>query len=214
MVREKFLEKSLREARANTAKITEPQLKAELLVVIASISNSKADFEAANEVIGKMPMGEFRSQAFAAIVKRLAQAKKFKLAREMVHSIRAVDCFWRAEALARIALYSRQPQDFGEARLYAQGDHKSEIKGINDSGLRKDVLEDIENFENNPDSCLNHIGEDHIEQMVKELVGILKEINEDNLHRAHALASRKSVGYLRAHAFAVMANILAEAIGD
>jgi predicted phage tail protein len=206
MVREKFFEKSLREARENAAKIKEPQLKAEVLVVIASASNSKADFEAANEVIGKMPTGEFRSQAFAAIIKRLAQSRRLKLAREMVHSIRAVDSFWKAEAIAVIALYSRQPQDFGEAKKYA--------RKINDRSLMKDILDDIERFESDPGSCLNHIGDEHIEEMIKELVAILKVINEDNLSRAHALASRKSSGYLRAHAFAVMANILAEEIGE
>ena len=205
MVKEKFLEKSLREARENAAKITEPQLKAEVLAVIASASNNKADFQAANEVIGTMPTGEFKSQAFAAIIKRLAQSRKLKLAREMVHSIRSVDSFWKAEAIAVIALYSRQTQDFGEAKKYASK--------ISDPGLMRDVLDDIERFEKDPGSCLNHIGDEHIEEMIKSLVGILKEINEESLNRAHALASRKGAGYLRAHAFAIMASILAEEIG-
>ena len=205
MVKEKFLEKSLREARENAAKITEPQLKAEVLAVIASASNNKADFQAANEVIGTMPTGEFKSQAFAAIIKRLAQSRKLKLAREMVHSIRSVDSFWKAEAIAVIALYSRQTQDFGEAKKYASK--------IDDPGLMRDVLDDIERFEKDPGSCLNHIGDEHIEEMIKSLVGILKEINEESLNRAHALASRKGAGYLRAHAFAIMASILAEEIG-
>jgi len=205
MVKQQFLERSLLEARANAAKITESRLKAEVLVVIASASNSKADFEAANEVIGSMPTGEFRSQAFAAVIKRLAQNRRFKLAREMVHSIRAVDAFWKAEAIAAIALYSRQPHDFGEAKKYASR--------INSPGLMRDVLEDIERFKTDPDSCLNHIGDEHIEEMIKELVAILKVINEDNLKRAHALASRKSGGYLRAHAFAIMASIVAAEIG-
>ena len=204
MIRKQFFQRSLQQAREAVANIEEVHLRAEVLAVIASVSNDMADLKAADEIIADTGLGELRSETLVVIIKKLARLKKFRQAREMVHSIRATDNFWRAEAIARIALYSRQSRDFGEAKKYAAR--------INNPSLMKDVLEDIKRFKSDPGSCLNHIGDEHIQEMINDLVSILKEINEGNLNRAHALASRKNSAYLRAHAFAVVAGILAESI--
>lgn len=197
-----FLEKSLASARDEAEKIREVHLRAEVLAVISSVSDDMKDYRAANDTICQIPTGEFKSMALAAIAKRLAKNGKFRQAREIVHTIGHSDYYWRAEAIARIALYSRQASDFGEAKKYAGW--------INNEDQAIAVYDEIRQFEFEPETVHGKISGDALEGHVEDLVAALVNIND--FDGAHSVAANYNSAYLSAHAFAIMANILAESI--
>ena len=133
----------------------------------------------------------------------LAKAKKIVQARELVFNIPSKDNYWRAEACARIALYSRDSKDFGQARRFAIM--------INTPALRKEALFDIDNFEYKPDQMIHHMGAARKQDAaLADLVRSLIKISD--IESAHELISQIDSAYQRARAFADMASILAEAL--
>ena len=197
---EKFFQSSLAEARDAASKVKEKPQQAELFALIAGISKEPHDFRAANEMIGRVKQSESR----AVIIRKLAQHKKFSQAREMVRSIRAADSFWRAQALAWIALYSRQPDDFGQARLYASM--------INDQERKSDCLADIEGFEDDPEKYQRYFEDGRLEKRVSDPVASLLDAND--FAGAHHLAMSVGNPYLRAHTFAIMAGMTAREVSQ
>lgn len=193
------IEKTLRLAREIAGQIKDVRLRAEIITAIAIVSNDPKDIKAINEMICHIE-SPLRSEAIVAIAKKLARAKKFSQARELVLGIPAKDNYWRAEACARIARYSRQPSDFGHARRFALL--------VNTPSLQRDVLSDILRFERESDSVRAAKYNDNHRAAFADLV--------DSLGRIRDLeATTHSDGaYQRARAFADLANILAEALRD
>ena len=200
--RKKHIEKTLEAARDAVSQIKETQLKAEVLAIIAIVSNDAKDLEAINGTIGQIERGPMRSEIIVIIAKKLAKAKKIVQARELVFGISSKDNYWRAEACARIALYSRDPRDFGQARRFAMM--------INVPTLKKEVLSDIDDFEHNLEQ-VQHLKTDHKQEITfADLVKALIKIRD--VEGAHEIISQIDGAYQRARAFADMASILAEAL--
>jgi len=204
--RKKHIEKTLEQARETAFQIKEPLLKAEVMAIIAIVSNKTGDMERINDTIFQVERGSMRSEMIAIIAKKLAKAKKIAQARELILGISSSDNYWRAEACARIALYSEDPADFGQARRFAMM--------ISDSLLRKEVLLDIDNFENNPEQIKLHMSKSKVsrkqEIALMDLVRALIKIKD--IEGAHEMIAQIEGVHLRARAFADMARILAESL--
>lgn len=199
--KKKRLEEILADARKAVTQIEDADLRPEVLVAIAIVSNDPVDLKAINQAIGDMERGALRSEAVAVMAKRLARAGKIAQARELVFSISPADAYWRAEACARIGLYSRDPQDFGQARRLA-GD-------IKDPHRRKETLAEINAYDRNPK--LAHKEDRRAEQ--RELVALVNALaNIGEIDKAHEVAGAITIAYFRARALASVARILAEAL--
>jgi hypothetical protein len=199
--KKKRLKDILEEAREAVTHIEDPKLRPKVLVAIAIVSNNPVDLKAINVAIGQMERGSLRSEAVAVVAKRLAQAGKITQARELVFGISPVDAYWRAETCARIGLYSRDSQDFGQARRFATD--------IKDSFRRKETLAEIDTYENNPEFVREE--DKRVEQ--KELVALVNALaNIGEIDKAHEVAGAITIAYFRARALASVARILAEAM--
>jgi hypothetical protein len=193
------IEKTLEAARMIAEQTKDGRLRAEIVTAIAIVSNDPKDLKAISETICHIDK-PLRSEAIVAIAKRLAKAKRFAQARELVMGIPVKDYYWRAEACARIARYSRQASDFGQAKKFALS--------INTPALQRDIFFDIRRFEQEPDSVSALKHSDSQKTAFADLVRALTRLRELE-------ASAHSDGvYQRAKAFANLANILAEDLRD
>ena len=154
------LENILTAARKAAFQIEDKQLKLEALLAIAIASNKPDDLITINGIIGEMEKGALRSEAIAVIAKKLANANRIMLARELVFAISPTDNYWRAEVCARIGLYSRDALDFGNAKRFAQK--------INDRRRMAEVLAEINIYENHPERVRKE--DEEAEQKELELV--------------------------------------------
>jgi hypothetical protein len=199
--KKKLLNKTLEAAREAASQVEDGKMRAGVLVALAVISNDPSDLRAINEVIGAMEKGSLRAEAVAAIAKKLAKFGKIIQARELVLSIPGSDNYWRAEACARIGLYSRDQLDFGNARRFASQ--------INDPRRMEETLVDIDTYEYRPGS----VREEDMRIEQRELVGLVTALARiGEFERAHELASGITVAHWRARAFASVATILAEGL--
>jgi hypothetical protein len=195
------LENILTAARKAAFQIEDKQLKLEALLAIAIASNKPDDLITINGIIGEMEKGALRSEAIAVIAKKLANANRIMLARELVFAISPTDNYWRAEVCARIGLYSRDALDFGNAKRFAQK--------INDRRRMAEVLAEINIYENHPERVRKEDEEAEQKELLS-LVTALAKIGE--FKKAHDLASGITLAHWRAKAFASVASILAEAL--
>lgn len=196
-----FFKKALKEARKAANQIKDDHLKAEVLAILVVVSEDKNDLADLVTIIQKIELGQLRSEALTATAKKLAKSGQFVLARRLVHTVKGADNYWKAEALAKIARYSRDAEDFKKAREYAQK--------INDENLKRELLLDIDLVQKEPQSLLVQDDERSCEKALFDLAEGLIELCDFN--KVHSVALKVSSAYLRAKIFLNMAAVLAEA---
>ncbi|MCX6721421.1 MAG: hypothetical protein NT026_02360 [Candidatus Staskawiczbacteria bacterium] len=195
--RREKLEEMLVDARVKAARIKGRRPKVYVRGAIAIMSDDPLDLRAINETIAQIEGGDSRDEAIVIFSGKLAKARKFSQAREMVNGITTDGMFWRADACLAIWNHSGNPRDLAEAKRYAAST-RSEIH-------RNDLLEHIKDLEEEgprPSQPRKHsvAQQDYFADMLDALDKIVE----------HEEAHDADGAFERARMFADWANILAE----
>ena len=198
---QKTFDKVLNSARQAASEISDPNLKANAMVVIAGFSGDEKDMAVAIDSVAKLKNGS-KSQTLAVLVKALVDAGFIERAWEIIGEID--DAYWRTEAILFIACQTKEPDDFEDA--------KASASHINTKRLREEALADI-------DYALVHKinrrmpslkSQQEKTDTVRDLVHAMVHLNDFDL--AHEAALKVRSAHWRVNVLAMLNKGLAELI--
>ncbi len=166
---------------------------------IASASGDKSDFAAALERAHLASHLPLKAENLAAVVKALAEARRFGEARVVSQELLGMDTYWYAESRMWIARFSGEEVDI---RLANEA-----IEGINSPHLRNEAKADAELLLRRK---YHHTGAPKHKGLgdAKALLAALKELIA--LEDSHRVAPKFTSSYLRLHALELAIRILAK----